>query len=429
MPRFKMRFKKFLALFIVLPVLACFSSCTGINASDESTMPDTQTHSPAPSTEPTSGAAESGEPASVASESESFNSVENLEEVVSNLRELHQSFTSDPSAGSSATAPANADAKYEFVKAQPYDGKLYYGIMKDGLPEGYGCLISKSGDYCYFGGFKAGKFDSAIHDAKINAVLLLPSGERYSGDFENGYRTNGYIFDKDNREFKVTYVEEQQTSKVEMFAIGSDGTKFPKNIDRYKEVVYDSNGGGSFHLHPGTLNEKSIDNDEWNRLYVAEYQNGDCLIGYIKGGLPNNFGTYYTKATGDFFCGMYNSENTGQKEAPSIIKQSGVVTDYRGREASSGNENPPAQSSASSGGKGHWEVDRTPCVFCKSSGRVDCITCDGTGSETYYGYSMGKQTEMKRPCPVVECVYGKIPCYHAGCTNGYIETPRYVLEP
>ena len=133
-------------------------------------------------------------------ESEQFAENQVIYAATMNASELHADVPAQAQTVS-ASEPVYAFVTDYFVG----EDVMYYGIIKDGEPESYRALISTDGKFCYFGDFKNGAPDTTIHDSDVYAILLQPTGVRYYGQLEDGYRTRGYILDADNREFKVTY--------------------------------------------------------------------------------------------------------------------------------------------------------------------------------------------------------------------------------
>lgn len=309
--------------------------------------------------------------------------------------------------------------EYKFVSDYKYGKNTYYGILKDGKPDIYGCLFNEKTGFFYMGGFKEGKYHTYMYtengdlDTYGAAVLRDSKGNRWWVNFLDDKGND------DNTGVYITADDELYTGKVkdgkmidgepiskDVFNTGfkglySDWSVLERTTDTsgvaYIKLISDKNKKTSGKTYYYQFAKESIPT-------IKISSNGSVLMGIMGGAFKTNYAVHYDAKTGNwkastqFFIDSVSNVNSDSGIiGTSVTYYDGKIIDDRydengsvisGRQAAKDNpgvnNSPGTSTSPSTITPSTPSQSKSTCSPCSGTGRKTCSSCSGTGKINMY---------------------------------------------
>ena len=186
-------------------------------------------------------------------------------------------------------------------KIEYQDGGVYYGLVEEGAPHGFGQIDHADGDV-YIGGMKSGQpHGIGRHDYSngTHRLVVFNMGE-YKGDQEEFTFNNGDTYLGTLADGKPNGMGEYRFSSTGEFA---GHIIFGQFVNGLMHGFMDS------HYPDGSSKETVYMNGQYaGEEDSLSYNNGDSFIGVIENGLPEKYGAYFFSDEGPYAGHIYRGE-------------------------------------------------------------------------------------------------------------------------
>jgi len=186
-------------------------------------------------------------------------------------------------------------------KIEYQDGGVYYGLVEEGAPHGFGQIDHADGDV-FIGGMKSGQPHGIGRHNYSNGTyrLLVFNMGNYVGDQEEFTFNNGDTYLGTLADGKPNGFGEYRFSSTGKFA---GHIIFGQFVNGLMHGFMDS------HYPDGSSKETVyVDGQYAGEEDSLSYNNGDSFIGVIENGLPEKYGAYFFSDEGPYAGHIYRGE-------------------------------------------------------------------------------------------------------------------------